>query len=53
MGKEGGELIFIITSVLILLMGITVITLFVLFQNRKNKLLQEQKDTQKRFERVL
>ena len=53
MDKEGGELIFIITSVLILLMGITVITLFVLFQNRKNKLLQEQKDAQKRFEREI
>ncbi|WP_369048826.1 sensor histidine kinase [Tenacibaculum sp. UWU-22] len=44
------QIIFIITSVLVLLMAFTVIVLFVVFQRRKNKLLEAQKEAKKRFE---
>ena len=53
MEQEGVQSALILTSLLILLMTITVVVFFVVYQNRKNKLLQEQKDTKKRFEREI
>lgn len=47
------ENIFIITSLLAFIMASTVITLFVVFQRRKNKLLQEQEAAQKKFEKEI
>ncbi|MFK8059647.1 MAG: sensor histidine kinase [Polaribacter sp.] len=53
MDEEGGKLIFVVTSVIVILLTGTVISLFVIFQNRKNKLLKEQEDAKKRFEREI
>ena len=53
MGKTGSESIFLITSFFVLLMTSTMIGLFVVFQRRKDKLLKEQKERQKRFEREI
>ncbi len=53
MEQEGVQSALIFTSLLILLMAFTVIILFVVFQNRKNRLLKEQKETKKRFEREI
>ena len=52
MGEEE-NLNLIISSIFILLMVITVIVLFTVFQKRKNKLLQEQEDSKKRFEKEI
>lgn len=51
MGREGIA-IFISIGVLVLLC-IVLIFLFVIFQKRKNALLQEQKDAQKQFEKEI
>lgn len=53
MEQKGVQSALIFTSLLILLMAITVIILFVVFQNRKNRLLKEQKEAKKRFERAI
>lgn len=53
MEQEGIQSAFIITSILIVLMTITVIILFVVFQKRKNKLLEEKEEAEKRFEREI
>lgn len=53
MEQEGIQSAFIITSILIVLMTITVIILFVVFQKRKNKLLIEREGNKKRFEREI
>jgi len=42
--------IFILLSVVAFLVAIVLVSLFVLFQNRKRKLLQKQKTTERRFE---
>ncbi len=55
MGQEenGLEQLLPWVTVLVVLMIFTVVSLFVVFQKRKNKLLQEQKDAKKRFEREI
>ena len=51
--QSGVESVLIISSIFLLLMVVTIIVLFTVYQNRKNKLLQEQKDNKKRFEREI
>ena len=53
MEQEGIQSVLIFTSVLVLLMTLTVVILFVVYQKRKNKLLHEQEDAKKRFEREI
>jgi signal transduction histidine kinase len=53
MEQEGIQSVLVFTSILILLMAITVIILFGVYQNRKNKLLQEQAENKKRFEKEI
>jgi two-component system NarL family sensor kinase len=54
MGTQGeSSLIFITASLMFLLMGATIVSLFVVFQKRKNFLLREQEENKKRFEREI
>ena len=53
MEQEGAKLIFIVTTLIVLLLTITIVLLFSVFQKRKNKLLQEQEDSKKRFEKEI
>lgn len=53
MDTGGEQSIFLITSIVFLLLAFTMIALFVLFQRRKNKLLQEQEAAQKKFEKEI
>ncbi len=48
--EQGRDQILIISTIVIVLVNIFVVNLFSVFQRRKNKFLQEQKDAQKRFE---
>jgi signal transduction histidine kinase len=48
--QENGSLIIIISTLVVLFITIALIVLFTVFQKRKNLLLQQQKDTKKRFE---
>ncbi|MCF6278995.1 MAG: histidine kinase [Flavobacteriaceae bacterium] len=52
MEREGGIAVLISIGVLVLLC-VVVIFLFVIFQRRKNTLLQEQEDAQKQFEKEI
>ena len=53
MEQAPSQNIFIITSLIVFLLAITVITLFVIFQRRKNKLLLERAIAKKRYEREI
>ena len=50
MEQENAELIIIVSTILVCFITLALIILFVVFQGRKNKLLQEQKDAEKKFE---
>ena len=43
MEQEGVTLIIIVTSIIVLIFSIAMIVLFIVFQNRKNKLLIDNK----------
>lgn len=47
---ENGDIILVVSTLVIILINIFVVVLFSVFQKRKNKLLEEQKEAQKRFE---
>lgn len=47
------EDIFLITALLVFLLAVTVISLFVVFQRRKNFLLEKQEQQRKQFEREI
>lgn len=53
MQKTDGELVYIVTTVLVIFLVTTMVTLFVVFSRRKDKLLLEQKEAQKKFEREI
>lgn len=53
MQETDGELVYIATTILIVLLVVTMVTLFVVFSRRKDKLLLEQKEAQKKFEREI
>mgnify|MGYP005995593829 CR=1 FL=1 len=53
MEQENGELVILISTVLVCLITIALITLFVVFQQRKNKLLIEKRENKKRFEKEI
>lgn len=53
MQKTNGELIFIVTTIVVVLLVITMVTLFIVFSRRKDKLLLEQRETKKKFEREI
>ena len=53
MEQENGELVILISTVLVCLITIALITLFVVFQQRKNKLLIERRENKKRFEKEI
>jgi len=53
MEQENGELVVIISTILVCLITLALITLFVVFQKRKNKLLIEREENRKRFEREI
>lgn len=48
--EQERDVILIISTVIIILVNIFVVVLFSVFQRRKNKLLEEQKEAQKKFE---
>lgn len=50
---ERSKIILIVASLIVVLGVIFIVLLFTVFQRRKNKLLQEQEDTKKRFEREI
>lgn len=51
--EQERQLILIVTTVVIVLVTAFLIALFAVFQRRKNKLLQEQEDAKKQFEREI
>jgi len=53
MEQENGGLVVIISTILVSLITLALITLFVVFQKRKNKLLIEREEAKKRFEREI
>lgn len=53
MQKANGEIVYVVTTVLVVLLVATMVTLFVVFSRRKDKLLLEQKEAQKKFEREI
>jgi len=53
MEQENGELVVIISTILVSLITLALISLFVVFQKRKNKLLVEKEEAEKRFEREI
>lgn len=53
MEQENGELVVIISTILVSLITLALIALFVVFQKRKNKLLVEREEAKKRFEREI
>lgn len=48
--EQGGDQILIVSTIAIILANVFVIVLFSVFQSRKNRLLSEQKEAQKKFE---
>jgi len=53
MEQENGELVVIISTILVSLITLALIALFVVFQKRKNKLLVEREEAKERFEREI
>ena len=53
MEQENGELVIIISTILVSLITLALIALFVVFQKRKNKLLLDQEEEKKRFEKEI
>lgn len=53
MEQEGGRIVIIIATLLIVLITLSLIGLFIVFQKRKNNLLQDQEDAQKQFEKEI
>lgn len=51
--QENGELFIIVSTILVLFITIALIVLFSVFQKKKNSLVEEKKETQKRFEREI
>lgn len=51
--EQERQLILIITTMVIVLVTVFLIALFAIFQRRKNKLLEEQEEAQKRFEKEI
>ena len=51
MGKE--ELAIVISALILAFLSVIIVALFVIFQKRKNKLLLQQKESEKRFEQEI
>ncbi len=51
--EQERDLVLIISTIVIILIAIFIVILFSVFQRRKNKLLQEQKEAKKRFEQEI
>ena len=50
MGEEQIKELFLLLSIVAFLIAVVLVTIFILFQQRKNKLLLKQKESEKRFE---
>lgn len=53
MQEKSGEIVFIVTTLLVVFLVATVVTLFIVFSKRKNKLLREKAKAKKRYEQEL
>lgn len=53
MEQEGRDLVIILATLIVVIITFSLVWLFIVFQKRKNNLLQKQVDAQKRFEREI
>jgi signal transduction histidine kinase len=50
MESEESQIMLFVTTIIVVVVVVSIVMLFIVFQGRKNKLLQQQKEAEKRFE---